>query len=52
MTFEHAPDNRRGFFTSFTLGGTQGGQIIAPAVFLPLAARRPAAGHQPQWPAT
>jgi MFS family permease len=41
MSFEHAPDNRRGFFTSFTLGGTQGGQIIAPAVFLPLAAVLP-----------
>lgn len=41
MSFEHAPDHRRGFFTSFTLGGTQGGQIIAPAVFLPLAAALP-----------
>jgi MFS family permease len=38
MSFEHAPDHRRGFFTSFTLGGTQGGQVLAPAVFLPLAA--------------
>ncbi len=38
MSFEHAPDDRRGFFTSFTLSGTQGGQILAPAVFLPLAA--------------
>ncbi|MBA2954856.1 MFS transporter [Nocardioides sp. MAH-18] len=38
MSFEHAPDHRRGFFTSFTLSGTQGGQILAPAVFLPLAA--------------
>ncbi len=41
MSFEHAPDNRRGFFTSFTLSGTQGGQVIAPAVFLPLAAVLP-----------
>jgi MFS family permease len=41
MSFEHAPDTRRGFFTSFTLSGTQGGQIIAPAVFLPLAAALP-----------
>ena len=41
MSFEHAPDHRRGFFTSFTLGGTQGGQIIAPAVFLQLAAVLP-----------
>lgn len=38
MSFEHAPADRRGFFTSFTLSGTQGGQVIAPAVFLPLAA--------------
>jgi MFS family permease len=38
MSFEHAPDERRGFFTSFTLSGTQGGQVIAPAIFLPLAA--------------
>lgn len=41
MSFEHAPDDRRGFFTSFTLGGTQGGQVLAPAVFLPLAAVLP-----------
>lgn len=41
MSFEHAPDNRRGFFTSFTLSGTQGGQVLAPAVFLPLAAALP-----------
>jgi MFS family permease len=38
MSFEHSPDDRRGFFTSFTLSGTQGGQVLAPAVFLPLAA--------------
>jgi len=37
MSFEHAPDDRRGFFTSWTLSGTQGGQVLAPAVFLPLA---------------
>jgi MFS family permease len=41
MSFEHAPDTRRGFFTSFTLSGTQGGQVLAPAVFLPLAAALP-----------
>jgi MFS family permease len=41
MSFEHAPDNRRGFFTSFTLSGTQGGQVLAPAVFLSLAATLP-----------
>ncbi|MGY6021543.1 MFS transporter [Streptomyces spinosirectus] len=38
MTLEHAPSNRRGFFTSFTLGGTQGGQLIATLVFIPVAA--------------
>jgi MFS family permease len=38
MSFEHSPNNRRGFFTSWTLSGTQGGQVLAPAVFLPLAA--------------
>ncbi|GAA0320011.1 MFS transporter [Kineococcus aurantiacus] len=38
MTLEHAPDDRRAFFTSFTLGGTQAGQILATAVFLPVAA--------------
>jgi MFS family permease len=41
MSFEHAPDERRGFFTSFTLSGTQGGQVLAPAIFLPLAAVLP-----------
>ena len=41
MSFEHAPDEHRGFFTSFTLSGTQGGQVLAPAVFLPLAAVLP-----------
>jgi MFS family permease len=38
MSFEHAPDDRRAYFTSYTLSGTQGGQILAPAIFLPLAA--------------
>jgi MFS family permease len=38
MSFEHSPDHRRGFFTSWTLSGTQGGQVIAPLVFLPIAA--------------
>ncbi|MEW1778310.1 MFS transporter [Streptomyces sp. NPDC086777] len=34
MSLEHAPPDRRGFFTSFTLGGTQGGQLIATLVFI------------------
>ncbi|MCE3551822.1 MHS family MFS transporter [Pseudonocardia sp. RS11V-5] len=38
MSLEHAPEGRRAFFTSFTLGGTQAGFIIATAVFLPVAA--------------
>jgi MFS family permease len=38
MVLEHAPDHRRAFYTSFTLNGTQGGQIISTAIFLPLAA--------------
>nr|WP_222131931.1 MFS transporter [Pseudonocardia sp. C8] len=37
MTLEHSPQDRRAFFTSFTLSGTQAGQIIATAVFLPVA---------------
>ncbi|MEU1294115.1 MFS transporter [Streptomyces sp. NPDC005840] len=37
MTLEHAPPRRRGFFTSFTLGGTQGGQLLATLVFLLVA---------------
>ncbi|MFF8943037.1 MFS transporter [Streptomyces sp. NPDC014864] len=38
MSLEHAPPDRRGFFTSFTLSGTQGGQLIATLVFIPVAA--------------
>jgi len=37
MVMEHAPFGRRGFFASFTLQGVQAGQILAAAVFLPLA---------------
>ncbi|MFE1315558.1 MFS transporter [Streptomyces sp. NPDC058755] len=37
MSLEHAPPDRRGFFTSFTLSGTQGGQLIATLVFIPVA---------------
>src|ERR1700744_696331 len=42
MVLEHAPFGRRGFFASFTLQGVQTGQILAAAVFLPLAAYMPA----------
>jgi MFS family permease len=38
MTLEHAPEGRRAYYTSFTLNGTQAGQIIATAIFLPIAA--------------
>ena len=37
-SLEHAPADRRAFFTSFTLAGTQGGNILASAAFLPIAA--------------
>ena len=38
LSLEHAPEHRRAFFTSFTLGGTQAGLIIATAIFLPIGA--------------
>jgi MFS family permease len=34
---EHAPHNRRAFYSSFTLGGTQGGNILASLAFLAVA---------------
>ncbi|MBD8556054.1 MHS family MFS transporter [Rhizobium sp. CFBP 8762] len=37
MVMEHAPMGRRGFHASFTLQGVQAGQIMAAAIFLPLA---------------
>jgi MFS family permease len=37
MILEHAPFGRRGYFASYTLQGVQAGQILAAAVFLPLA---------------
>ena len=37
MTLEHAPEHRRAFFTSFTMGGTQFGQVLATTAFLPIA---------------
>ena len=41
MIIEHAPFGRRGYYASFALQGTQAGQIIAAAVFLPLSAVLP-----------
>lgn len=38
LTLEHAPDDRRSFFTSWTLTGTQGGQILAALVLIPIVA--------------
>jgi len=38
LSLEHAPDDRRAFYTSFTLGGTQAGLIVATAVWLPIGA--------------
>ncbi|GGV41407.1 MFS transporter [Streptomyces longisporoflavus] len=38
MTLEHAPEHRRGYYTSFTLNGTQAGQLLATLVFVPVAA--------------
>ncbi|HEV2511519.1 MFS transporter [Bosea sp. (in: a-proteobacteria)] len=37
MILEHAPFGRRGYYASYTLQGVQAGQIMAAAVFLPLA---------------
>ena len=37
MILEHAPFGRRGYFACYTLQGVQAGQILAAAVFLPLA---------------
>ncbi|MFB4424900.1 MFS transporter [Streptomyces sp. QL37] len=38
MSLEHAPQHRRGYFTSFTINGTQAGQLIATLAFIPVAA--------------
>jgi MFS family permease len=42
MILEHAPADRRGYYASFTLQGVQVGQVLAAAVFLPLAYFLPA----------
>lgn len=42
MIIEHAPPRRRGLFASFGLQGTQTGQLLAAAVFIPMTALLPA----------
>ena len=37
MILEHSPFGRRGYFSSYTLQGVQAGQILAAAVFIPIA---------------
>jgi len=37
MILEHAPPGRRGLYASFSLQGVQAGQILAAAVFIPVA---------------
>lgn len=37
MIIEHSPFGRRGYYASYTLQGVQAGQLLAAAVFLPLA---------------
>lgn len=41
LTLEHAPENRRAFYTSWTLTGTQAGQILAALLFVPIVAMPP-----------
>ncbi|MDE1181905.1 MFS transporter [Paraburkholderia sp.] len=38
LALEHAPDNRRGFVSSFSLSGTSMGFVLATLAFLPLSA--------------
>jgi MFS family permease len=38
LTLEHSPEGARGYFTSFTLSGTQAGLVIATLAFIPVAA--------------
>ncbi|PBI88809.1 Inner membrane metabolite transport protein YhjE [Rhodococcus erythropolis] len=37
MTLEHSPDSKRAYYTSFTMSGTQAGQLLATLVFIPVA---------------
>jgi MFS family permease len=38
LTLEHSPEGSRAFYTSFTMSGTQAGQLVATLVFIPVAA--------------
>ena len=42
LALEHSPDDRRGFYTSWTQAGSQFGNFLAFLVFVPLAALLPA----------
>ncbi|WP_033294538.1 MFS transporter [Amycolatopsis jejuensis] len=41
IAFEHAPDRRRAFYTSWTQSGSQFGNFVASVVFLPLTVLLP-----------
>lgn len=49
MTIEHSPANRRGFFASWTLNGTQTGLILANLVFIPFSMMDEAALYTWGW---
>lgn len=37
LTIEHAPEDRRSFFSSWTMSGVQGGQALASLAFIPVS---------------
>lgn len=49
LTLEHAPDDQRSFFSSWTLTGTQGGQILGALVFIPVVAMPDEAQYSWGW---